>query len=82
MGVQFKLKGRMMTALLDGEIDHHTAKDMREKIDYINLMDIAKINLSNCINDTMNLYKKQQTTERYTHLWYFQHRYLFIFFCR
>ena len=29
MGVQFKLKGRMMTALLDGEIDHHTAKDMR-----------------------------------------------------
>lgn len=33
MGVKFKSKGRTMTAILEGEIDHHTAKEMREKID-------------------------------------------------
>lgn len=33
MGVKFKSKGRIMTAILEGEIDHHTAKEMREKID-------------------------------------------------
>ena len=42
MGVQFKSKGRMMVALLDGEIDHHTAKDMREKID----LQASKVNPS------------------------------------
>lgn len=33
MGVKFKSKGRTMTVILEGEIDHHTAKEMREKID-------------------------------------------------
>lgn len=36
---------------------------MKENIDYINLMNIAKINLSNCINDNMELYKKQKNPE-------------------
>jgi len=36
---------------------------MSEYIDYINLMDVAKMNLNNCINDTINLYKEKQTPE-------------------
>ena len=36
---------------------------MKENIDYINLMNIAKINLSNSINDNMELYKKQKNHE-------------------
>lgn len=36
---------------------------MEEKIDYINLIDIAKVNLNNCINDTVELYKKQKDPE-------------------
>lgn len=36
---------------------------MKENIDYINLMNIAKINLSNSINDNMELYKKQKNPE-------------------
>lgn len=36
---------------------------MKEKIDYINLMDIAKTNLNNLINDTMELYKKRKDYE-------------------
>lgn len=36
---------------------------MEEKIDYINLMDIAKENLNDCINETMELYKKQNKPE-------------------
>lgn len=36
---------------------------MVEEIDYINLMDIAKINLNNCIKDTMELYKKEKNPE-------------------
>ena len=36
---------------------------MVEKIDYINLMDIAKKNLNECINATMELYKKQNNPE-------------------
>lgn len=36
---------------------------MEEKIDYINLMDIAKMNLNKCINDTMKLYKKEKNSE-------------------
>lgn len=36
---------------------------MEEKIDYVNLMDIAKINLSNLINEAANLYKKEKNSE-------------------
>lgn len=36
---------------------------MSEYIDYINLMDVAKMNLNNCINDTINLYKEKHTSE-------------------
>ena len=36
---------------------------MEEKIDYINLIDIAKINLNNNINQTVKLYKKQKSPE-------------------
>lgn len=36
---------------------------MSECIDYINLMDVAKMNLNNCINDTINLYKEKHTPE-------------------
>lgn len=42
MGVEIKTKGRTMTALIDGEIDHHTAKDIREKID----MEAGRVNPS------------------------------------
>lgn len=41
---------------------------MKEKIDYINLIDIAKINLSNCINDTVEQYKKEKSPEIKTKL--------------
>ena len=34
---------------------------MGEKIDYINLIDIAKMNLNDCINDTMEIYIKERT---------------------
>lgn len=33
MGVKIISKGRETIALLDGDIDHHTAKSMREEID-------------------------------------------------
>ena len=36
---------------------------MEEKIDYISLMDVAKINLNNLINDAMELYKKEKNSE-------------------
>lgn len=36
---------------------------MDEKVDYINLIDIAKINLNNCINATMEIYKIQKDSE-------------------
>lgn len=36
---------------------------MEEKIDYINLIDIAKMNLNKSINDTMKLYKKEKNSE-------------------
>ena len=36
---------------------------MEEKIDYINLIDIAKINLNNNINQTIKLYKEQKSSE-------------------
>ena len=41
---------------------------MSEYIDYINLMDVAKMNLNNCINDTINLYKEKHTSEIKTKL--------------
>ncbi len=33
MAVEITVKGEVMTALLSGEIDHHSAAGMREKID-------------------------------------------------
>ncbi|MBO7217370.1 MAG: anti-sigma factor antagonist [Clostridia bacterium] len=33
MSVDIKSVGELLTVLLSGEIDHHTAKDIREKID-------------------------------------------------
>lgn len=33
MGVKILLRGRVMTASIEGEIDHHTAKNIRETID-------------------------------------------------
>jgi len=36
---------------------------MDEKVDYVNLMSIAESNLNNCINETMNLYRKKKSTE-------------------
>ena len=33
MAVEISVKGEVVTAFLSGEIDHHTAADMREKID-------------------------------------------------
>ena len=51
------------------------------EIDYINLMDIAKINLNNCINDTMVKYNKQkdfQTKKELMNLFYDRKR-LFLF---
>ncbi|MBR5496036.1 MAG: anti-sigma factor antagonist [Oscillospiraceae bacterium] len=33
MAVNFKMQGDIATAFLSGEIDHHSAKQMREKID-------------------------------------------------
>ena len=33
MSVRTEITGRTLTAYLDGEIDHHTAKNMRETID-------------------------------------------------
>lgn len=33
MSVKTEVKGRVLTAFLEGEIDHHTAKNMREIID-------------------------------------------------
>ena len=36
---------------------------MTEKVDYINLMDIAKMNLNNHINETMEIYKIQKKPE-------------------
>ena len=33
MSVEINVKGEVVTAYLSGEIDHHTAKDMREAID-------------------------------------------------
>ena len=41
---------------------------MKEKIDYVNLMDVAKMKLNNRINDTMELYKKTKSTEIKTQL--------------
>ena len=37
---------------------------MNSNIDYINLMDVAKINLAKKINDVVDLYKKEKTIER------------------
>lgn len=37
---------------------------MKKNIDYINLMDIAKINLNEKINNAMNAYKKERNSER------------------
>ena len=36
---------------------------MGEQVDYVNLMSIAELNLNDCINETMNLYKEKQSTE-------------------
>ena len=36
---------------------------MEEKIDYINLIDIAKINLNKNINKTVKINKKQKNTK-------------------
>lgn len=33
MGVSISCKNNIVTARIDGDIDHHTAKDIREKID-------------------------------------------------
>ena len=33
MGVELKKDGKELIALLSGDIDHHTAKQMREEID-------------------------------------------------
>lgn len=33
MAVEIKIKGEVMTASLSGELDHHTARDMRNAID-------------------------------------------------
>ncbi len=33
MGVKISVEGDVLTALLEGDIDHHTAKAMRESID-------------------------------------------------
>ena len=33
MAVEIGVKGEVVTAFLSGEIDHHSAADMREKID-------------------------------------------------
>ena len=33
MAVEINIKGEVVTAYLSGEIDHHSAADMREKID-------------------------------------------------
>ncbi len=33
MSCEIKSVGELLTVMLDGEIDHHTAKQMREKID-------------------------------------------------
>ncbi len=33
MSLEIKSVGELLTVLLDGEIDHHRAKEMREKID-------------------------------------------------
>lgn len=33
MGISIVSKGREMTAILEGDIDHHTAKNIREEID-------------------------------------------------
>ena len=35
MAVKISLDGEVMTAFLEGDIDHHTAKDIREEIDKI-----------------------------------------------
>lgn len=35
MGVKIEAKNGIVTAYIDGEIDHHTAKDIRESIDTI-----------------------------------------------
>lgn len=36
---------------------------MEQKIDYVNLMDIAKMNLSKRINENIILYMEKQTNE-------------------
>ena len=33
MGVSISCKNNVVTACIDGDIDHHTAKDIREKVD-------------------------------------------------
>ncbi len=33
MAVEIKVKGEVVTAYLSGDIDHHSAADMRERID-------------------------------------------------
>lgn len=46
MGVKISVNGQVMNALLEGEIDHHTAKSMREEIDFeVNKMQPALLNL-------------------------------------
>ncbi|MBR6902575.1 MAG: anti-sigma factor antagonist [Clostridia bacterium] len=35
MAVEISVKGEVVTAFLSGEIDHHSAADMREKIDSV-----------------------------------------------
>lgn len=34
MSVRVEMTGEVLTAFLEGELDHHTAKEIREKIDY------------------------------------------------
>lgn len=34
MGVKISSVGKIMTAILEGDIDHHSAKDLRESIDF------------------------------------------------
>lgn len=36
---------------------------MKDEIDYISLMDVSKINLNNCINKAMEIYKKEKNEE-------------------
>lgn len=38
-------------------------KEMNNKFDYINLMDISKMNLNKCIDEAIEMYKKEKSEE-------------------